>query len=128
VALGTEISAFFTPKEALAAELLKSSEEEQDPLWRLPLYKPYQKLLESKIADLNNSATSPFAGAITAALFLRQFIKEETNWVHIDFNAYNVTARPGRPEGGEAMAIFALWRYLLKKYEGVSGSVLCENA
>lgn len=116
VAVGTEIAAFFTNKEDLASSLLKNSEEAQDPLWRLPLYKPYQKLLESKIANLNNSASSSYAGAITAALFLANFIKEETHWVHIDFNAYNVTARPGRPEGGEAMAIFSLLSYLLKKY------------
>jgi len=116
VAVGTEISAFFTSKEDLASALLKNSEEAQDPLWRLPLYKPYQKLLDSKIANLNNSAASSFAGAITAALFLANFIKEETPWVHIDFNAYNVASRPGRPEGGEAMAIFSLLSYLFKKY------------
>lgn len=116
VAVGTEIAAFFTSKEDLASALLTNSEEAQDPLWRLPLYKPYQKLLESKIADLNNSATSSFAGAITAALFLANFIKAETQWVHIDFNAYNVASRPGRPEGGEAMAIFSLLSYLFKKY------------
>lgn len=116
VAVGTEISAFFTSKEDLATALLTNSEEAQDPLWRLPLYKPYQKLLESKIANINNSATSSFAGAITAALFLANFVKEETPWVHIDFNAYNVASRPGRPEGGEAMAIFSLLSYLFKKY------------
>lgn len=116
VAVGTEISAFFTSKEDLAKTLLRNSEDTQDPLWRLPLYKPYQKLLESKVADLNNSATSSFAGAITAALFLGNFVKEETHWVHIDFNAYNVASRPGRPEGGEAMAIFSLLLYLVEKY------------
>lgn len=116
VAVGTEIAVFFTAKEDLATALLKNSEEAQDPLWRLPLYKPYQKLLESKIADINNSATSSYAGAITAALFLESFIKEKTNWVHIDFNAYNITSRAGRPEGGEAMAIFGILSYLLKTY------------
>lgn len=115
-AVGTEISAFFTARESLASDLLKQSEEEQDPLWRLPLYKPYQKLLESKFADISNSGTSSYAGAITAALFLNNFVKESTAWVHFDFNAYNVTSRPGRPEGGEAMAIFAILSYLLKKY------------
>lgn len=116
IAVGTEISAFFTNKEELATALLQNSQEMQDPLWRLPLYKPYQKLLDSKIADLNNSPATSFAGAITAALFLESFIKAETRWVHIDFNAYNVTTRPGRPEGGEAMAIFSLLNYLAKTY------------
>ncbi|MES2998056.1 MAG: leucyl aminopeptidase family protein [Pseudomonadota bacterium] len=120
VAVGTEISAFFTVQETLAKDLLKYSEEEQDPMWRLPLYKPYQKLLESKFADMSNSSTSSYAGAITAALFLRAFVKESTTWIHFDFNAYNVSARPGRPEGGEAMAILTLLRYLLKKYPPTS--------
>lgn len=115
-AVGTEISAFFTEHETLASALLKSSVEEQDPLWRLPLYKPYQKLLDSKFASMSNSGASSYAGAITAALFLNAFVKESTQWVHFDFNAYNVTSRPGRPEGGEAMAIFTLLNYLLKKY------------
>lgn len=116
IALGTEISAFFTRQNQLATELLHHSEQAQDPLWRLPLYKPYQKLLDSKLADMNNTGTSSYAGAITAALFLSQFVPETLNWVHIDFNAYNVANRPGRPEGGEAMAILALIQYLREKY------------
>jgi leucyl aminopeptidase len=116
IALGTEISAFFTRQNSLATELLQHSEHAQDPLWRLPLYKPYQKLLDSKLADINNTGTSSYAGAITAALFLSQFVPESLNWVHIDFNAYNVMNRPGRPEGGEAMAILAIIRYLCEKY------------
>ena len=82
-AMGTEISAFFTEHETLASDLLKSSVEEQDPLWRLPLYKPYQKLLDSKFADMSNSGTSSYAGAITAALFLNAFVKGITQWVHV---------------------------------------------
>ncbi|MFZ0218795.1 MAG: leucyl aminopeptidase family protein [Candidatus Aquirickettsiella sp.] len=115
-AVGTEISAFFTDDEQLAQDVIQHSHQEQDPVWRLPLYKPYQKLLDSKFANLNNCGSSPFAGAITAALFLRSFISEETTWLHFDFNAYNVNTRPGRPEGGEAMAILAVFSYLLKRY------------
>jgi leucyl aminopeptidase len=115
-AVGTEISAFFTDKEQLAQDIIQHSQQQQDPVWRLPLYKPYQKLLDSKFADLNNCGSSPFAGAITAALFLRSFISEETTWLHFDFNAYNVNTRPGRPEGGEAMAVSAVFSYLLKRY------------
>ncbi len=116
VAVGTEISAFFTAQETLAQDLLVCSDEEQDPMWRLPLYKPYQKILDSKLADMCNSGSSPYAGAITAALFLRAFVQESTVWVHIDSNAYNVNYRPGRPEGGEAMAVLAVLHYLMKKY------------
>jgi leucyl aminopeptidase len=115
-AVGTEISAFFTDQEQLAHDLIQHSQHVQDPVWRLPLYKPYQKLLESKFANLNNCGSSPFAGAITAALFLRSFISEETTWLHVDFNAYNVNTRPGRPEGGEAMAILAVFSYLSARY------------
>lgn len=115
-AVGTEISAFFTDQEQLANEVIKHSEQEQDPVWRLPLYKPYQKLLDSKFANLNNCGSSPYGGAITAALFLRNFISEDTSWLHFDFNAYNVNTRPGRPEGGEAMSILALFSYLLERY------------
>jgi len=115
-ALGTEISAFFTDQEALAGDLIRHSQTEQDPMWRLPLYKPYQKLLESKFAHLNNCGSSAFAGAISAALFLRNFVQPDSTWLHIDFNAYNVSSRPGRPEGGEAMSILTLFSYLTEKY------------
>jgi len=115
-AVGTEISAFFTDREQLAHDIIQHGYQQQDPVWRLPLHKPYQKLLDSKFADLNNCGSSPFAGAITAALFLRSFISAETTWLHFDFNAYNVNTRPGRPEGGEAMAILAVFSYLLDRY------------
>ncbi|MFZ2485531.1 MAG: leucyl aminopeptidase family protein [Candidatus Rickettsiella isopodorum] len=115
-AVGTEISAFFTDHEQLAQHIIQHSQQQQDPVWRLPLYKPYQKLLDSKFANMSNCGSSPFAGAITAALFLRSFISEETTWLHFDFNAYNVNTRPGRPEGGEAMAILAVFSYLLERY------------
>lgn len=115
-AVGTEISAFFTEHDTLAQAIIQHSQYVQDPVWRLPLYKPYQKLLESKFANINNCGSSPFAGAIIAALFLRNFISEKTIWLHFDFNAYNVNTRPGRPEGGEAMAILTVLSYLLERY------------
>lgn len=117
-AVGTEISAFFTDQEQLAKGLIQHSQQEQDPVWRLPLYKPYQKLLDSRFANLNNCGSSPYAGAIVAALFLQNFISAKTAWLHIDFNAYNVNSRPGRPEGGEAMAILAVFSYLVARYGG----------
>jgi leucyl aminopeptidase len=115
-ALGTDIPAVFCPEDAIASRLLASAEREQDPLWRLPLYQPYRALLESKIADLVNASDSPYAGAITAALFLREFVPEETSWAHFDMMAWNLASRPGRPEGGEAMGIRATFGYLVERF------------
>lgn len=115
-ALGTDIPALFCPDDELASGLLMNAAREQDPLWRLPLYQPYRALLESKIADLVNATDSPYAGAITAALFLREFVPEETPWAHLDIMAWNLASRPGRPEGGEAMGIRGIFRYLVDRF------------
>ena len=104
-ALGPELPALFSNDEALAAELLRTAEAEQDPLWRLPLWQPYRKMLKSTVADINNVSESAFAGAITAALYLEEFVSAGTPWAHIDTYAWNDAARPGRPEGGEALAL-----------------------
>lgn len=116
IAVGTEISALFTNNDELAAQFTKHSEQEQDPIWRLPLHTPYRKMIDSKIADINNAGSSGYAGAITAALFLKEFVPDTTPWVHFDLMGWNSSARPGRPEGGEAMAIRAVFAYLLKHY------------
>lgn len=118
VALGTEVPALFSNSDELAAGLLAAAEEQQDPLWRLPLYNPYREMLDSKIADLANAANAPYAGAITAALFLREFVPEETAWAHVDVMAWNTRSRPGRPEGGEAMGIRAVSHYLRQRFGG----------
>lgn len=118
VALGTEVPALFSNSDELAAGLLAAAEEQQDPLWRLPLYNPYREMLDSKIADLANAANAPYAGAITAALFLREFVPEETAWAHVDVMAWNTRSRPGRPEGGEAMGIRAVSHYLRRRFGG----------
>jgi leucyl aminopeptidase len=115
-ALGPDLPAMFTPHDDLAAEILSAADEEQDPMWRLPLWKQYRRLLDSKIADINNAPDSPHAGAITAALFLQEFVSPATRWLHFDIFAWNPTARPGRPEGGEAMAIRALYRMISHWY------------
>lgn len=115
-ALGTDIPALFSPADEIASRLLACAEMEQDPLWRLPLYEPYRAALESKIADLVNVSDSPYAGAITAALFLGEFVPEETPWVHFDIMAWNLASRPGRPEGGEAMGIRSVFRYLTERF------------
>jgi leucyl aminopeptidase len=117
-ALGPELPALFSQDEALAADLLRAGEAVQDPLWRLPLWPPYRKMLKSSVADINNVSDSPFAGAITAALYLQEFVAKETSWAHIDTYAWNLSSRPGRPEGGEALALRALYRLIDSRFSG----------
>ncbi|MEJ1159565.1 leucyl aminopeptidase family protein [Prosthecomicrobium sp. N25] len=116
VALGPEIPPFFTDDEALAADLAAASLAAGDPIWRLPLWKPYRSMLDSKVADTNNVSSGGFAGAITAALFLQKFVEKAKSWVHFDIYAWNPAAKPGRSEGGEAQAIRALFTMLEKRY------------
>lgn len=117
VALGNDISAMFTQNDKLASDLVAVGDELIDPIWRLPMYEPYRKLLQSPIADLVNAVLGdPSGGAITAALFLSEFVPEDIEWVHFDIMAWNKRNRAARPEGGEAMAIRALYRYLQNRY------------
>lgn len=109
VALGTELPAFFCNHPDTASTLKQVSQQVDDPLWELPLHQPYRTLLDSKIADLSNISSGSYGGAITAALFLQEFTKPEIPWVHIDFMAWNLRSLPGRPEGGEAMGMRALF-------------------
>ncbi len=118
VALGTEIPGLFTPDDALAADLARHAEALADPLWRLPLYAPYRKLIDSPIADINNAGSKPFAGSITAALFLKDFVTETRSWAHLDIYALNDEARPGRPRGGEATALRALVALVEQRFAG----------
>jgi leucyl aminopeptidase len=108
VALGTELPALFCNDDALAADLLACGERVGDPLWRLPLWHPYRRHLRGKVADLTNAPDLAFAGAITAALFLAEFVPAQQPWIHLDVMAWNMAAQPGRPEGGEAMGLLAL--------------------
>ena len=98
----------------LADELLRAGKAENDPLWRLPLWRPYESMLESKVADTNNVGGSQ-AGAITAALFIRQFVNAQS-WVHFDLFAWTATAKSGRPEGGECQVARALYALLAARY------------
>jgi leucyl aminopeptidase len=116
VALGPDLPALFSNDEGVAAELLASAAAESDPLWRMPLWKPYRKMLDSKVADINNASETGFAGAVTAALYLEEFVPPEIPWVHIDTFAWNPSSRPGRPEGGEALTLRALYRMLQKRF------------
>lgn len=89
-------------------------------MWRLPLHQPYAKMLESKVADLNNVGSGPFAGAILAALFLERFVDKSIPWAHLDVMAWNPSSKPGRPEGGEALGMRAVFAYLEGRYANKS--------
>jgi len=115
VALGPELPVLFCNHDGTAEALLRCGIEEDDPLWRLPLHKPYRRMLDSKVADINNISESGFAGAITAALFLNEFVEPTIPWVHIDMMAWNPSSRPGRPEGGEAQGLRALYALIAAK-------------
>lgn len=116
VALGTDIPAVFSNHDSLAAELVSISHKQNDPLWQLPLWKGYRKQLDSKVADISHVSNSGFGGAITAALFLNEFVSTERQWLHLDMMAWNTAAKSGRPVGGEAMGLRALYQLLLEKY------------
>jgi leucyl aminopeptidase len=114
VALGPDVPAFFTDDDALANELSDCGSAENDPVWRLPLWRPYEAMLESKVADTNNVGGSQ-GGAITAALFMRRFVTAKS-WLHFDLFAWTATAKAGRPEGGECQAARALYALLAARY------------
>jgi leucyl aminopeptidase len=118
VALGPDLPALFANDDALAAALLEAGTAESDPLWRMPLWKPYRKLIDSKVADLNNVSESGFAGAVIAALYLAEFVSPQTPWAHIDTYAWNQGSRPGRPEGAEALGLRALYGALRRRFGG----------
>jgi leucyl aminopeptidase len=116
VALGPELAALFCNDNALATALLAAAESEQDPMWRMPLWRPYRKMIDSKIADLNNVSESPHAGAVTAALYLQEFVEPDIPWAHLDVMAWNPQSRPGRPEGAEATALRALYAHIAQTF------------
>jgi leucyl aminopeptidase len=116
VSVGTELSALFTNNEQVAAELLEASNKTADPIWRMPLFTPYEEYLKSSIADMANTSDYPYAGAIIAGLFLQRFITKSTKWIHFDIMAWNDRSKPGKPEGGEVMGLRAVAEYLLRVY------------
>jgi leucyl aminopeptidase len=115
VALGPEVPPFFTDDDALAEELARCAEAENDPLWRMPLWRPYESMLDSKVADTNNVSTGGQGGAITAALFLRKFVGAKS-WLHLDIFAWTPAAKPGRPEGAELQSARALYALLCARF------------
>jgi leucyl aminopeptidase len=118
VALGPDLPALFANDDALAAALLAGGEAAADPVWRMPLWGPYEDMLASDIADISNSSDVPMAGAVTAALFLKKFVPDGLPWAHFDTYAWRGAARPGRPKGGDAFGLRAAWAALSARFGG----------
>ena len=116
VALGPDLSPFYTDDDDVAQELAKHALKTNDPVWRMPLWRPYNALIETPIADINNAGAGGFGGSITAALFLRRFVEKAGAHVHFDIFAWVPTAKPGRPKGGEQQGMRALFSYLSERY------------
>lgn len=116
VALGPDLPPLYARDAALGQSIVDAGMAVDDPVWVLPLWKGYEKMLASKIADVNHITSAPFAGSVTAALFLQKFVKPETSWVHIDIFGWAPEARPGRPFGGTDQGIRALYEVLRAKY------------
>ena len=115
VALGPDLPAMFSNDDSIAIGLLAASKAATDPLWHMPLWSPYMEMLDSDIADMSNSGGG-FAGAVTAALFLQKFVPDNVPWVHLDTFAWRPSSKPGRPKGGEALGLRAVFGYLAERY------------
>ncbi|OYU48365.1 MAG: leucyl aminopeptidase [Rhizobiales bacterium PAR1] len=115
VALGPDLPPFFTEDDTLATDIARTGLTVSDPVWRLPLWKPYQAMLDSKSAEMNNVGSGGFAGSITAALFLRRFVTEARHHIHFDIYGWVPSAKPGRPEGGDPQAARLVAALLLEK-------------
>ena len=116
VALGPELPAMFCNEEKLATDLKKAGETENDPVWHMPLWRPYRRFLDSNIADINNTSSVPQGGAVTAAVFLHEFVGDDVPWAHFDIYGWNASERPGRQKGGEAMALRAVFRVIADRF------------
>jgi leucyl aminopeptidase len=116
VALGPELPPYYTDDEALAADIAKYAVSERDPLWRMPFWQPYDSMLDSKTADVNNVSGGSFAGSITCALFLKRFVSKAKAFAHFDIYAWTPSAKPARPEGGECQVARGLYALLKARY------------
>jgi leucyl aminopeptidase len=116
VALGPDLPAFFTNQDDLAGSAEQSARDVEDPIWRMPLWDPYDEMLKSDVADFANALNSPMAGCITAALFLKRFVPEQMRWAHLDTYAWRDQAKPGRPKGGDALGLRAIFDMLGRLY------------
>ncbi|HET9810185.1 MAG TPA: leucyl aminopeptidase family protein [Sphingomicrobium sp.] len=116
IALGPDLPALFANDDGLAADVETAAKHADDPLWRMPLWDAYDEMLKSEIADLANAAGSPMAGAIVAAMFMKRFVPSATPWAHLDTFAWRDRARPGRPKGGDALGLRAVFAALQRRY------------
>jgi leucyl aminopeptidase len=116
VALGPDLPPYYTNDETLAQDIARCATEQNDPLWRLPLWTPYDAWLDSKVADINNAPSGGFAGSITCALFLQRFVDAAKSWLHVDIYGWTPSAKPARPEGGECQAARAIYALLSQRY------------
>ncbi|MEA3032703.1 MAG: leucyl aminopeptidase [Sphingomonadales bacterium] len=116
VALGPDLPALFANDEALAADLVRAGTETGDPVWHMPLWRPYDEMFASDVADFANADESGQAGAVTAALFLARFVPEGLPWAHFDTFAWRPSAKPGRPKGGDALGLRAAFAMLAARY------------
>lgn len=117
VALGPDLPAMFANRDDLADQLVSAGNEVSDPMWRLPLWKGYAEMLTSDIADIGNATEAPMAGSVTAALFLEKFVPDEIAWAHLDTFAWRPAGKPGRPKGGDALGLRAVWQVLKRRYQ-----------
>jgi leucyl aminopeptidase len=115
-ALGPDLPPLYTKDDVLAADMMAAGAASDDPLWRLPLWAPYESMLASRIAEVNNAGQGGFAGSITAALFLQRFVKQARAWAHLDIYGWAPEARPGRPYGGTDQGIRAVYGVLKQRY------------
>lgn len=116
IALGPELQALYCDDDEAAAATQRHGTALGDPLWRMPLWRPYRKMIEGKCADLDNFQSTPLAGSIAGALFLSEFVTAAKTWMHLDIIAANTTAKPGRPEGGEATGMRALYSTIRERF------------
>ena len=117
IALGPDLPALYANDDTLAEDWLRAGQQVRDPLWRMPLWRPYLRYLTSGIADIANGSSSTMAGSVTAALYLERFVPDGQRWAHVDVYSWNDADRPGRPAGGEAQGLRAAYA-LLKAFEG----------
>jgi leucyl aminopeptidase len=118
VALGPDLPALFVSAEELASEIEQAARQVEDPLWRMPLWDAYDEMLKSDIADLANASNSSMAGAVVAAMFMKRFLPESAKWAHLDTFAWREAAKPGRPKGGEALGLRALFAAINGRFNG----------
>jgi leucyl aminopeptidase len=116
VALGPDLPALFSSDDALADDILSAGREIDDPSWRMPLWDPYEDMLKSDVADLANASSTPMAGAITAAIFLKRFVPKDVAWAHFDTYAWRDKGKPGRPKGGDALGLRAAFTAVSARY------------